>query len=359
MENRRIVPGARLPLVSVLIRSMDRPTLARALDSVAAQTWPNLEIIVVAACGHNHRLLPDEYRGRPLRQVFPAPDRHLARPDAGNLCLESAHGEWLIFLDDDDEYCPTHLATLLGALPTFARVIYSRTLLRDRQGRERGSFGSPGTHGQLFCGVRSSVNATLIHRSLIDEGVRFDSDLKVCEDYDFQINCASRTEFHYVPADTCVWYASLGQSGCGFGANEDLALHELYRAKVQHKWKKLLDHWIFLPGNALVLGQEYLRGNNIPTALMFLEKALVISPADINALNLCGMANMHVGNFSRAEALLLRALKVLPRHPGLEKNLHLIRERMGRSNFPSEEPVALRLNTASPRRGELKIGDKQ
>src|SRR5690606_1506550 len=31
-----------LPLVSVMIRSMNRPTLKRALDSIALQTWSNI-----------------------------------------------------------------------------------------------------------------------------------------------------------------------------------------------------------------------------------------------------------------------------------------------------------------------------
>ena len=40
-----------LPLVSVLIRSMDPDCLARTLDSVALQTYPRIEVVVVAATG--------------------------------------------------------------------------------------------------------------------------------------------------------------------------------------------------------------------------------------------------------------------------------------------------------------------
>ncbi|HMN35454.1 MAG TPA: glycosyltransferase [Chiayiivirga sp.] len=66
------------PLVSILIHSMDRPTLRRAIASAAAQTWPNLEIIVVAACGSRHKpLVPAD---RPLRLIYPEPDRSLSRP---------------------------------------------------------------------------------------------------------------------------------------------------------------------------------------------------------------------------------------------------------------------------------------
>jgi hypothetical protein len=40
-----------VPLVSVLMRSMDRDTRAEALDSVALQTYPNAEVIVANARG--------------------------------------------------------------------------------------------------------------------------------------------------------------------------------------------------------------------------------------------------------------------------------------------------------------------
>ena len=85
-------PARDADLVSVLVRSMDRPTLDRALDSAAAQTWPDLEIVVVAACGRSHRALPNEYRGRALRLVFGDDNRRLPRPEAANIALDAARG---------------------------------------------------------------------------------------------------------------------------------------------------------------------------------------------------------------------------------------------------------------------------
>ena len=43
------------PLVSVIIRSIDRSTLAEALDSVASQNYPNIEVILVNAKGADHQ----------------------------------------------------------------------------------------------------------------------------------------------------------------------------------------------------------------------------------------------------------------------------------------------------------------
>ena len=37
------------PLISVIVRSMDRPTLTQALDALRAQTHPHIEVLVVNA----------------------------------------------------------------------------------------------------------------------------------------------------------------------------------------------------------------------------------------------------------------------------------------------------------------------
>ncbi len=46
------------PSVSIVVRSIGRPTLERALASIAAQDHPAIEIVIVAASGSNHPALP-------------------------------------------------------------------------------------------------------------------------------------------------------------------------------------------------------------------------------------------------------------------------------------------------------------
>jgi hypothetical protein len=53
------------PLVSIIVRSMDRRTLPETLDSIAAQTYANLEVVVVLALGSRHHPLP------PLQTIIP------------------------------------------------------------------------------------------------------------------------------------------------------------------------------------------------------------------------------------------------------------------------------------------------
>jgi tetratricopeptide (TPR) repeat protein len=180
---------------------------------------------------------------------------------------------------------------------------------------------------QLYFHSRSMLGATAIHRSLIDEGARFDPEFAVHEDHDFQVNCATRTEFHFVEAATCIWNAQIGDSGCGFGTNDDPALRRDAVTRIRVKWVSAFERWLRKPDAVLFTGQQYLRGGDFPAALGCLEQALKLRPTDVNTLNLCGMANLHSGNLARAETLLIQALRRAPKHPALRENLGLIQSR--------------------------------
>jgi len=315
-----------VPLVSILIRSMDRPTLQRALDSAARQTWPNLEIVVVAACGDAHRPLPADHRGRTLRLIRTG--EKLVRPIAANVALEAAHGEWLNFLDDDDELLPEHVSTLMAAArPNGERVIFSRTRVIDTNGKVLGHVSHAGNRVQLFTHSRATVDALLFHRSLIDEGVRFDPAFLAHEDHDFQVNCATRTGFAFVNRATAVWHAQAGESGSGFGGNDNPRQRADAIRRVRQKWAAVFDEWLRNFDDVLFTGQQYLKGGDMSAARECLEIALVLKPHDVNALNLCGMANLHAGNIDRADELVSIALRRAPGSRALQENLALIQLR--------------------------------
>ena len=314
------------PLVSILIRSVDRATLPRALDSAARQTWPNLEIVVVAACGDAHRTLPDKHHGRPLRLI--ATGEKLTRPMAANVALESARGEWLNFLDDDDELLPEHVSALMAApRPNGERVVFSRTRVIDTNGKVLGHVSHAGNRVQLFTHSRATVDALMFHRSLVDEGLRFDPEFLAHEDHDFQVNCATRTDFVFVDRATAIWHAQLGESGSGFGSNDDRRQRAEAIHRVRRKWAHVFDQWLRDFDDVLFTGQQYLKGGDMHAARECLEIALALKPHDVNALNLCGMANFHAGKLERAEQLVELALRRAPANRALQENLALIQAR--------------------------------
>src|SRR5207244_13621448 len=108
------------------------------LDSVASQTHRNIEIVLVDAAGEG--IAMRFWKQTPVRVA--AGEGRLLGPQAANLGLDAAQGEWLQFLDEDDEIDSDHVASLLAtALVAGARVAYSQTRLAGAAGATQRVFG--------------------------------------------------------------------------------------------------------------------------------------------------------------------------------------------------------------------------
>jgi GT2 family glycosyltransferase len=115
-RSQREEPRLDPPLVSILIRTVGRCAwLKQALESVARQTWPNVEAIVIEDGPQTSQGIVEDFRGR-LTIRYRATGEKVGRARAGNLALAEAQGEWLNFLDDDDVLFADHVEVLMDAV---------------------------------------------------------------------------------------------------------------------------------------------------------------------------------------------------------------------------------------------------
>ncbi|MBX3615832.1 rhamnan synthesis F family protein [Nitrosomonas sp.] len=233
--------GVVHPLVSVIIRSMDRPTLSEALDSVASQTYPNIEVVIVNAKGHDHQKL-DEWCGCfPLRTIDN--DGPLNRSRAANIGLHSARGSYLIFLDDDDLFYPEHITNLVAALQnhTNVRCAYAGVRLEnylDQQLQNISTFNEPYDQRRLWGRNFIPIHAMLFEQSLVTtDHCGFDENLEVFEDWDFWIQLSQHSEILHIDKITAI-YRNHGHSGLGIKQNETFIKKS--RSRVYDKWKTRL-----------------------------------------------------------------------------------------------------------------------
>ena len=122
------------PLVSAIIPTRDRPALlACAMRSAMRQTWPNLELIVVVDGPDPATAAYLETCNDPrLRVVFL--DEQRGGSDARNAGVRAACGEWIAFLDDDDEWLPEKLAHQMRAahaMPDWFPVVSCRLIAQS------------------------------------------------------------------------------------------------------------------------------------------------------------------------------------------------------------------------------------
>jgi GT2 family glycosyltransferase/glycosyltransferase involved in cell wall biosynthesis len=228
-------PAGASSLVSVIVRSMDRPTLAQALESVAAQTWPEIEVVVVDAKGPQHRVLATDCGRFPLRQLRTAGP--LGRAAAANFGLRAAQGEFICFLDDDDWFAPEHIALLVRRLQGESTVVaaYSATscVQADAEGqlREVIRYDEPFDAARLLCENYLPIHSVLFRREAASGLAGFDGSLPIFEDWDFWIQLSRIGPFSHVPQVTATYRLGTGDSGL-LG---NTALQEEYAHRVARK----------------------------------------------------------------------------------------------------------------------------
>lgn len=308
--------------VSVIVRSMARPTLTAALDSIAAQEYP-VEVILVAACGAAHPPPPERAGPHPLQ--FVSSERPMSRPVAANAGLDAAHGEWLTFLDDDDLYMAGHVAGLMDARAEApaAGVVHSLALASFAQGTVE-TFGYPLGLLGLYRRNTMHLSTAIFARWLLAKGCRFDVELDIHEDWDFFLQLAQHTSFHFVPQQTFRWNADAGDSGAGGGPNRLDARFARFRDRVHAKWSKQREQVVARVLALLESAAAALAKQDFGIAAAACHEVLNLNREDPWALNMLALIERAQGRPAAARSLQERAVNARPDDANLVYNLALV-----------------------------------
>lgn len=121
------------PLISVIIPTHNRASLLpRAIKSVLNQTYRNFEIIVVDDGSTDGTIdkLKMQFPGNPHIKLFQVNPNKGAQ-HARNLGIKKASGEWITFLDSDDEYLPEKLSVCINkAIESNSPIIHCECLVK-------------------------------------------------------------------------------------------------------------------------------------------------------------------------------------------------------------------------------------
>ncbi len=182
--------------MSVIIPGYNRAhLLPRCLDSVLAQEFKPLEIIVVddGSTDSTRSLLQGGYPG--IRLITQENKGVSAARNAG---IRAAAGDWLAFLDSDDTWFPAKLGQQVAAVEAapggnivHTDEIWIRNGVRvNPQRKHRKYGGSIFKHCLPLCAI--SPSSVMIHRRVFDRVGLFDETLPVCEDYDLWLRISAR-----------------------------------------------------------------------------------------------------------------------------------------------------------------------
>lgn len=203
--------SASSSLVSVVLPTYKRPDfLDRAIASIFEQTHRHWELIVV---DDNNEL--DEYRldtqafmqrfAGDARVRYVQHSRNLGGAAARNTGISDARGDFVAFLDDDDEWHPGKLQAQLEAFDRAGPnvgVVYSGIEAIDAS-TGTSHVTRPSRQGALYPQIlaRNHIGSTsclLCRRNLLFQIGLFDESLAAAQDYDLFIRLARVSDFAHV-----------------------------------------------------------------------------------------------------------------------------------------------------------------
>ena len=239
------------PLVSVVTRTYrgrDR-FLRQAILSVAHQTYPNIEHVIVEDGQEMLRSVVEEAAAvTGLRTRYLAIEK-AGRSAAGNAGLAVAQGRWCVFLDDDDLLFADHVETLVQALQqapqavaAYSPAIEVATEYPSEPGASYGEIGLavPSPLKQPF-DVRilrhhnfMAIQSVLFERRLFLERGGFELDMHALEDWVLWNVYACRNNFVYVPKATSLFrtpssFEARARRNAVFGEAYELARERIAR----------------------------------------------------------------------------------------------------------------------------------
>lgn len=199
------------PLVSIIIPTYKRPLyLGRAIDSVLAQTYTSWELIII---DDNHEDSDDrrETEAFMARYAEDSRVRYLKHANnqggsaARNTGVKEAKGEFIAFLDDDDEWLPEkleHQMALFEQGDADLGLVYSARMKVDDAG-ETVELEIPSKRGFIFPDIliRNFIGTTstvLCRRLALQEVGLFDASLPAAQDFDLYIRLAQRYSVDFV-----------------------------------------------------------------------------------------------------------------------------------------------------------------
>ncbi|MBP7088739.1 MAG: glycosyltransferase family 2 protein [Candidatus Omnitrophica bacterium] len=208
------------PLVSVIVRTKDRPhLLRRALRSILQQTYRPLEVVLINDGGREITQIQQKFRRYfPIECISLNPSQ--GRAFSGNAGLKAAKGEYICFLDDDDIFYKNHLKGLVKALiETNYRVAYSDYVTvwmryNNKTGRFRqirntslNPFESLDfSYQKLKIENYIPLNSLLFKNSILKESGGFDNELSDFEDWELLLRIAAKTSFYHLKEKTCAYF---------------------------------------------------------------------------------------------------------------------------------------------------------
>ena len=214
-------------MVSAIITTYQREPemVLRALDSILAQTYRDMEVIVVDDSPADYAERADVCAAveERIRESTDIRIRYYAHPENKGACaarntgLEMAEGDYVAYLDDDDEWLPEKIEKQMQVIiQSNAGLVYCGNICVNEETGTRETVEKEYFRGMvftrlLFSNFIASTSYPLIRTSCLKDVGGFDPLMQAAQDYDVWLKLAERYEVDFVPEPLVLYHEHKGE----------------------------------------------------------------------------------------------------------------------------------------------------
>lgn len=209
---REIARFKSTPLISIVtpVYNVEERWLRAFVQSVRDQWYVNWELCIADDKSPDARVrtVLDELAGQDKRIKVTYREENGGISDATNSALELTTGDFVGFMDNDDELAPQALFEVVKALNEDSTIdfIYTDEDKIDEAGRRFDPFFKPGFSRQLLWSHNYITHFVVVSRSLLDQVGYLDAVYNGSQDYDFVLRATAKAHrVHHIPQILYHW----------------------------------------------------------------------------------------------------------------------------------------------------------
>ncbi len=276
----------KFPTVSVVITAYNYAQyLSGAIDSVLAQTYQDVEIIVVddGSTDDTATIISPYLKDSRIQYIW---KKNGGQASAKNRGIKEAKGKYIAFLDADDIWFPIKLER---QIPLFLNprvgVAYSKMILIDKEGYEY-----PYNHSQFYRGnVLNRIfidnficfSSSIVRKECFEKVSSFNEDPPMSIDYDLWIRIACYYDFDFADTPLVKYRFGHGHMSDNIDKRYECALKIMNRHLSCQSFKNIIAWWVPFYARAHTYGNMAyyyrLRGKKIKSFHFYL-KSLSFNP---------------------------------------------------------------------------------
>lgn len=239
-------------LITVVVPAYNRAaTIERCVDSIRPQTYPHWEVVVVddGSTDDTREVTRAVAANDPRIRLVEHGQRRGAQA-ARNTGIREARGEWIAFLDSDDEFLPHSLETrLLRAIEEGRDVVHSACRVRKSDGRVH-AYHVPRLSGHVYTQLLRHEGPVfpglLVKRAALERIGLLDEEITAFQEWDTSIRLARSFEFSFEPRPTFIYDCSradaMSKDFVGNGRAYEQVVKKHFREILRHAGPTAVAH---------------------------------------------------------------------------------------------------------------------